>query len=165
MNFELIKTQLTEWMTTFVEQPNPALGNWAPCPYAQAARINNKISVIESSAAELTSTVNNCLSTLDKYEVIVVCFDHTQITGADCQQLVATLNEKLMQDNYVILEDHPDLTEHVAGINMNFGHCGLLVIQHLNKLNEAADKLRAAGYYTTWNQSELDEVVTWRYHS
>lgn len=165
MDFKLIKTLLTEWMTTFVEQPNPALGNWAPCPYAQAARINNKISVIESSATELASTVNNCLSTLDQYEVIVVCFDHTQITGLECQQLVATLNEKLMQNNYVILEDHPDLTEHVAGIKMNFGHCGLLVIQHLNKLNEAADKLRAAGYYDSWSQSELDEVVTWRYHN
>jgi hypothetical protein len=46
---------------------------------------------------------------------------------------------------------------------MNFGHCGLLVIQKLSKLNNAADKLKGQGYYDTWSQQALDEVVTWRY--
>jgi len=163
MNFNIIKPQLLEWMKSFVENPNPALGNWAPCPYAQSARINNKISIIEGDAEDLSQAVNNCIASLDTFEVVVICFDHTKISGINCQQLVATLNEKLMQEDYVILEDHPDLVENVAGIKMNFGLCGLLVIQHLSKLNEAADKLKLAGYYSKWNQSEVDEVVTWRY--
>ena len=32
-------------MKDFVEKPNPKLGNWAPCPYARAARINNQIAI------------------------------------------------------------------------------------------------------------------------
>lgn len=165
MNFELIKTQLIEWMTTFVEKPNPALGTWAPCPYAQAARLNNKIYITDSTIPELTYNVNRSLPLLDEYEVVVICFDHTLISGIDCQNLTATLNDELMEHDYVILEDHPDLIEHVNRIKMNFGQCGLYVIQRLSKLNEAADKLRAAGYYDSWSQSELDEVVTWRYNS
>jgi hypothetical protein len=67
-----------------------------------------------------------------------------------------------MPVDYVILEDHPDLPEFVNGVQMNFGFCGLLVIQKLNKLNNAADQLRKKGYYDMWNQEALDEVVTWR---
>lgn len=163
MDFALIKTQLTEWLTSFVEKPNPALNNWPPCPYARQARINNKILIIESSIEELTKTVNESLAMFEQYDVVIVCFDHTLISGPDCQQLVSDLNNKLMPNDYVLLEDHPDLIEHVAGIKMNFGHCGLFVISQLTKLNSASDQIRAKGYYDVWSQSELDEVVSWRY--
>lgn len=163
MDFNYIKTQLLDWMQSFVEQPNTALGDWAPCPYARAARINNRIHIIDSSITDLPVTVDQSLELLTQYEVVVICFDHTKISGEECQVLTATLNEKLIKDDFVILEDHPDLVEHVAGVHMNFGHCGLYVIQRLSKLNEAADKLKANGYYNTWSQAELDEVVTWRY--
>jgi hypothetical protein len=68
-----------------------------------------------------------------------------------------------MPTDYVILEDHPAAPEYVNGIKMNFGLCGLLVIQKLSKLNNASDKLREQGYYDHWDQKALNEVVTWRY--
>ncbi len=40
-----MKEQILKWMQDFVEQPNPKLGNWAPCPYARSARINNQITI------------------------------------------------------------------------------------------------------------------------
>lgn len=163
MDFNVIKTQLLAWMTEFVEQPNPSLGNWAPCPYARAARINNKILIVDCKANELAQTVDANLSNLDTYEVIVICFDHDQISGLDCANLTAELNLELKKQDVVILEDHPDLVEYVAGVKMNFGQCGLYVVQRLSKLNEAAQKLHASGYYDHWSNSELDEVVTWRY--
>jgi hypothetical protein len=45
---------------------------------------------------------------------------------------------------------------------MNFGKCGLLIIQKLDKLNNASDQLREKGYYTHWSQKDLDSVVSWR---
>lgn len=165
MNFELIKTQLTEWLVSFVEKPNPALNNWPPCPYARQARINNKILIIESSITDLTKTVNESLTMFEQYDVAVICFDHTLISGKDCQQLALELNNNIMQNDYVLLEDHPEVKEYIAGVNMNFGHCGLFVISPLSKLTAASDQIRVKGYYDTWSQSELDEVVTWRYHS
>jgi hypothetical protein len=163
MDFNIVKTQLLEWMTLFVEEPNPNLGNWAPCPYARAARINNKILIIDSAATALAKTVENNLPMLDSYEVVVICFDHNSISGVECANLTQDLNKDLMKQDVVILEDHPELTEHVNGVKMNFGQCGLYVVQRLSKLNEAAQKLHAGGYYDHWSTSELDEVVTWRY--
>jgi hypothetical protein len=45
---------------------------------------------------------------------------------------------------------------------MNFGHCGLLVVQKLDKLNTASDQLRDKGYYNHWDQAAIDQVVSWR---
>ena len=44
-----IESALLTWMQEFLEQPNPNLGNWAPCPYARAARVNNKIKIVKGT--------------------------------------------------------------------------------------------------------------------
>ena len=67
-----------------------------------------------------------------------------------------------MPINYVILEDHPLSPEYINGVNMNFGSCGLLLMQKLDKLNSASDQLRDKGYYKHWSKEDLDSVVTWR---
>ena len=117
-----LKNKLTEWITSFVEVPNAKLGNFAPCPYARAARVNNQIEIIESDANDLYIASIDCLPLLDNKEV-----------------------------------------EYVNSVKMNFSHCGLLIIQKLDKLNNAADKLREQGYYTQWDNVSLDSVVNWRY--
>jgi hypothetical protein len=157
-----IKTQLNKWMMEFVEIPNPKLGDWAPCPYAKAARINNQIEIIFSEISNLFIDTMACLPTLESKEVIVICFDHTQINPIVLQELVAGINKTLMPTNYVVLEDHPNAPEYTNGVKMNFGQCGLFVIQKLDKLNLASQQLKDKGYYHFWDQAALDNVVTWR---
>ena len=154
-----IRNELIEWMINFVEKPNPMLGGWAPCPYARSARINNKISI---QFSDDLSTTKNSLPLLEENEVVVICFDHTKIDPVTLQEVVKQINSELMPNNYVVLEDHPDAPEYVNKIKMNFGKCGLLVLQKLDKLNEASHQLSSKGYYDTWSESELDEVVNWR---
>ena len=38
LNIDQVKQDIEQWMVNFVEVPHPALGNWAPCPYARSAR-------------------------------------------------------------------------------------------------------------------------------
>lgn len=163
MDQEKIKAELDRWMVEFVEANNAQLGNWPPCPYARAARVSGMIEVIFASVPELISAVRESVDTLATKDVVVICFDHTTISPEHLQEFVADTNKMLMPIDYVILEDHPNAPEYVNDVNMNFGHCGLLVIQKLSKLNNAADKLKGQGYYDTWDQEALDEVVTWRY--
>ena len=163
MTPEEIEQKLTDWMVDFVEQPHPGLGHWAPCPYARQARITNKIEIVHSDHDCLIATVEQMLHKLEQKEVVVVCFDHTKISAPELEKLIKVYNQQvLMARNYVILEDHPDAVELVNGVHMNFGHCGLLVIQKLDKLTTASEQLKSKGYYDTWSQSELDQVVTWR---
>jgi hypothetical protein len=160
---EQIINQLHEWMKGFVEVPNPALGDFPPCPYARQARINNKIEIVFTDPIDFMSCVKQSLNTLETKDVVVVCFNHNLIDPVSLQEWVGQANDYFMPQDYVILEDHPDSPEYVSGVNMNFGKCGLLVIQRLSKLNDASDQLRSKGYYTHWNKEALDEVVTWRY--
>jgi len=163
MDQELIKAELNQWMVEFVEATNPALSNWAPCPYAKAARLSGMISTKFATIPELRDVVRESIATLETKDVVVICFDHHNISPEYLQEFVADMNKMLMPLDYVILEDHPDAPEYVNGVKMNFGRCGLLVIQKLSKLNNAADKLKSQGYYDTWNQKSLNDVVTWRY--
>lgn len=163
MNEEQIKKQLFEWMEGFVEKPNSKLGDWPPCPYARQARINNKIEIQFSEIDTLLSYVNNCLPLLEDKEVVVICFDHNRINATTLQEWVNEINDSLLiPKNYVILEDHPNAVEYVNGVKMNFGSCGLLIIQKLNKLNDASMQLQEKGYYNHWDKESLDYVVNWR---
>ena len=163
MNLEL-KNKLISWMTNVLEQPNAKLGGFAVCPYARAARVNNKIAFKYSSVAEFMSALRDGMQELDEREAVVIAFDHTSIDPVTLQEWVADVNRTvLMPTNYVVLEDHPDAPEYVNGVRMNFGECGLLILQRLDRLNEAADRLREQGYYDKWDQQSLDSVVAWRY--
>jgi hypothetical protein len=165
MNQQQIQSQLQQWMTDFVEANNAQLGNWPPCPYAKAARLGNMIDVRFASVSELMDAVRDSIQTLAHKDVSVVCFDHNDISPEHLQEFVQGMNQTLMPEDFVILEDHPDAPEYVNGVKMNFGPCGLLVIQRLSKLNNAADKLRAQGYYDSWDSKAVSEVVTWRYET
>lgn len=162
MNQQDIIEKLNKWMIEFIEVPNPKLGDWAPCPYARQARVNNNISIKFATISELTDVINESIETLSHKEVVIICFDHNFIDPVELQSYVEGMNKTLMPINYVILEDHPLSPEYINGVNMNFGSCGLLLMQKLDKLNSASDQLRDKGYYKHWSKEDLDSVVTWR---
>ena len=45
LNLETVKHDIEQWIINFVEVPNPALGDWPPCPYARKARLDQDFSV------------------------------------------------------------------------------------------------------------------------
>jgi hypothetical protein len=104
MNQLEIVEKLTKWMTEFIEVPNTKLGDWAPCPYARQARVNNNISIKFASIPELTEVIKESIETLTHKEVVVVCFDHNFIDPVELQEYVIGMNITLMPINYVILE-------------------------------------------------------------
>jgi hypothetical protein len=163
LNKEQITADLVTWLKEFVEKPNSALGNWPPCPYARQARLNNKVEIVFTQARDLLFDVVNDIPMLEHKDVIVYCFDHTEISADALAVIVAGMNQAIMKRNVVALEDHPDAVELINGVQMNFGQCGLLLVSNLDKLNGASDQLRSKGYYHAWSQENIDDVVTWRY--
>jgi hypothetical protein len=159
MDEQSIKLKLNQWLVDFVEKPNSLLNNWSPCPYARQARVADRIHVVFDSPLEIAQYI----SELDTHDVVVLCFDHTKFSASQIELFAKHINSILIWRDYVVLEDHPDSEEFVNGAKMNFGECGLMILQRLSKLNTAADQLRDKGYYDTWSQDNLDQVVNWRY--
>jgi len=162
MDKDELSSTLTNWIINFVEVSNKNLNGWAPCPYVRQARIKNQIEFLHSEITDFNETINNGIILLDKFEVIVIYFNHTEIDPVVLQEFVESKNKDIMQNNYVILEDHPYNPEYINGVKMNFGHCGLLILQKLDKLNVASENLKRQGYYNVWSDKDLDNVVNWR---
>jgi hypothetical protein len=159
MNETLIRQRLQQWLVDFVEKPNPLLNNWPPCPYARQARLDNKIHIVFDSPLRIADYVSH----LDTNDVVVLCFDHAEFTATQIELFTKHINSILLFKDCVVLEDHPDIEELIHGVKMNFGECGLMVLQRLTKLNAAAEQLEKKGYYDTWSKENLDDVVNWRY--
>ena len=159
MDEKTIQQQLEKWLVDFVEKPNPLLSNWPPCPYARQARLASQIHTVFDNPLNIAKYV----SFLNDHDVVVLCFDHTKFSASQIELFTKHVNSILLWQDYVVLEDHPDSEELINGVKMNFGKCGLMVLQRLSKLNTAADQLKNKGYYATWSQENLDQVVNWRY--
>ena len=158
LNYNEVNARLKDWLVNFVEVEHPSLGGWAPCPYARQARLNNKIFVVIDDPTQ----ISNHLDKLDHYEVVIVCFDAVEYPAEQISKFVLHINSLLEEQDAIVLEDHPDLVEHINGVPMNFGYCGLLIMQRASKLKTASEQLKRAGYYDVWSEQELAEVVNWR---
>jgi hypothetical protein len=165
MNQELIQQQLHEWLIDFVEKPNPLLNGWAPCPHARKSRISGKFGIKFTTGANLVSDIEAAAQELTDRDVIAICFDPADISAQNLAQLVSEQNQKLMLNDVLLLEDHPDDEEWLNGVKMNFEHCGIVFVQQLSKINQASAQLRDRGYYDHWPQENLDSVVNWRVNS
>jgi hypothetical protein len=164
-NSESIQEEILTWMKDFVEKPNPLLKNWAPCPYARQARIADKIKIYWSDQSDIQNVISTSLMQLEDNDAVIIAFDHNLIDPRELADKVNDWNKNwLMPLDFVLLEDHPDTIEHVNGVHMNFGKCGLIIVQRLSELNQASEKLKEKGYYDTWSEDDLNFVVNWRYH-
>lgn len=158
LKYEEVHSRLLEWLNNFVEVEHPGLGDWAPCPYARQARLTNRIHIVIDNP----TNVADYESFLSDFDVVVLCFDPEQYSSNQITKFTQHINTLLEDRDVVVLEDHPDIPEYINGVQMNFGFCGLLLMQRASKLKTASDQLRRAGYYDVWNEQELDEVVNWR---
>ena len=154
-----MKQEIIKWMQEFVEVPNAKLGNWAPCPYARKARLDNQIEIVEGES--LLYDFDDI--DLEAKEVYVFWYKREHYTVDELTQIVKELNERYMEDDIVFLEDHPDDDELINGERMNFGKASLVIVQKLSKLNEASDALSKTDYYKHWSKKNLRDVKDWRY--
>jgi len=149
-------------MEEFVEQPHPSLGNWPPCPFARQARLNKSILVKPGTDPYIDGL---SLKNYDwSKEVVIFWYDHAQYLSNKFIDDVKKLNKELLPLNIAALDGHPDIEEVINGVDMNFGFCAILVVQKLDKLNQAADQLREKGYYDHWEHPMIDRIVNWRYN-
>jgi hypothetical protein len=161
LNLETVTYDIERWMATFVEVPHPALGGWAPCPYARRARLDRDFEVrlgrnpfedlIAVSYGILTKSV-----TIFVYDPKVHPYDkfHDEIEFANINHLVPR--------DMIALEDHPADPEMVNGVSMNQGTYALALVQSLSDLNAKAKTMAQKGFYTTWPEDYLQALFQHR---
>ena len=147
--------QIKKWIDEFVSVHNEQYGQ-TPCPYAKNALV--KYVKTNNIDWELKKILDCGLL----HEVICIYTATENYTPYELHHYVMEWNTIAMKKDLVALEDHPHSPEIINGVQMNFGHCILILVQKLSKLTAASNILKEKGYYDNWTQEDLDEVVIWR---
>lgn len=166
-----LQQDLETWIYNWVSVYNKNL-QAVPCPFAKQAYIDDKILVHEITTMGGYSTSELIYSYLDtitnpwpfvEKEVIAIGCDPNLISAVELQETISDCNQQtLLPRGFVALEDHPAALEIVAGETMNQGTWALILLQSKDKLDKASAMLERQGYYKTWSQENLNDVVNWR---
>jgi len=161
LNLEQVAHDIESWIANFVEVPHPALGGWAPCPYARKARLDRDfevrigvnpyfdLKVVSQTGINKSVVIFAYESTAYSYEQF-----HSHIEGAN--------KEFLLSKDLLALEDHPAAPEVVNGLSMNQGTYALALVQSLSDLNDKARLMARKGFYDTWPEDYLQELFQHR---
>jgi len=161
LDLDTVRYSIERWIETFVEVPHPALGGWAPCPYARRARLDRdfEVRIGRNPFEDLIAVSYGTLPC----SVVIFAYDpefhpynefHTQIEFANTNHLVP--------QNMIALEDHPADPEIVNGVSMNQGTYALALVQNLTELNQKAQLIARQGFYATWPEDYLQELFQHR---
>jgi hypothetical protein len=161
LDLDRVTYDIERWMATFVEVPHPALGGWAPCPYARKARLDRDFEVrlgrnpFEDLIAVSYGALNKSV-TIFVYDPELHPYErfHAEIEFANQNHLVPR--------DRIALEDHPADPEVVNGVSMNQGTYALALVQNLTDLNQKAQQMARQGFYDSWPKDYLQTLFAHR---
>lgn len=164
MVIDQVKADIEEWLVNFVEVPHPALGNWAPCPFARRARLKNQYSVRLGDNLERDLYLFAKKQYMGKNDVIIFAYPPDQYDDAYFNWVVDVINNSkgFKKRKLLALADHPDTVEEHNGVRFNMGKYALVLVQDKEKLHDHAKMLAHKGYYDGWDEEYLQEIFSHR---
>lgn len=162
LNYQTVQQDIEYWIQNFVEVPHPALGGWAPCPYARKARLDRDFEV-RLGLAPIHDLVSIGQRGLGGKSVVMFVYEPHQVSHAELSHAINICNQKfLLPQGFIALEDHPSDAEIVNGVSMNQGTHALALVQGVQDLDAKAAAMAARGFYDTWPGDYLAELFKGR---
>jgi hypothetical protein len=162
LDITTVQHDIEHWIETFVEVPHPALGGWAPCPYARRARLDRDFTV-RVGVNPYFDLLNVARDGLGGKSVLILAYDPNEFFYAQFSSDVHAANQEvLLAHDLLALEDHPGDPEVVNGVSMNQGTYALALVQSLSDLNQKARAMASKGFYDTWPLEYLEMLFQHR---
>lgn len=161
LDLTTVQYDIERWIETFVEVPHPALGGWAPCPYARKARIDQDFEV-RLGKDPYWDGADLSIKGLTK-SVVIYAYEADLWSHMEFAYKLDQANQHwLLPHDLLGLEDHPADREMVNGVCMNQGTYALMLIQNLTDLNDKASLIAKKGFYDTWPKDYLQALFNHR---
>jgi hypothetical protein len=161
LDLDTVRYNIERWIETFVEVPHPALGGWAPCPYARKARLDQDFEVRIGVNPYFDLKVVG--QTGINKSVVIFVYESTAYTAEQFHtQLESANTEFLLAKDLLVLEDHPEVPELVNGVSMNQGTYALALVQSLSDLDNKARAMARKGFYDAWPEDYLQDLFNHR---
>jgi hypothetical protein len=162
MDIEQVKKDIESWIENFVEVPHPALGGWAPCPFARQARLKRTFEIYLGTDPYY-DLKNRARWGMGNKEVIIYAYDPAEWNHELFSASIESANhEHLLRNDILALEDHPADVENVNGVIMNQGRYALALVQCLSDLNAKAQQMASKGFYHGWPEEYLQGLFNHR---
>ena len=155
---------IKNWISEFVTKPNPIFGDLPPCPFAQKAMVEDKVSFLELDGVANYNRLYGHIWNFDfeDKDVLIMIAQPDHFTPEETEKMAKDLNGYFMSKDIVILEDHPEIDEHVKDVKLNNGKYILFLAQSLSKLNKFSKMLETGPYYKNWSKGYLESVKGFR---
>ena len=155
MDIKIVTQDILAWSKTFVEVPHPALGDWAPCPFARQARLQGTVGIFIGQDPYFDLESRAALG-MQQYQVIIYAYDPAEWTLEYFSPRLKSANRDfLLSVDLIALGDHPADIEDVNGVIMNQGRYALSLVQSLSDLNQRAQQMASNGFYHGWPDDYL----------
>jgi hypothetical protein len=162
LDLERVTYDIERWIANFVEVPHPALGGWAPCPYARKARLDRDFTV-RVGVNPYFDLLNVARDGLGGKSVVILVYDPNEFFYAQFDSDIRAANQEvLVTQNLLALGDHPGDPEIVNGVSMNHGTYALALVQSLGDLDQKAHAIASKGFYDTWPEDYLQGLFEHR---
>ena len=162
LDLATVRHDIERWIETFVEVPHPALGGWAPCPYARKARLEQDYT-IRVGVNPYFDLLNVARDGIGGRSVLILAYDPNEFFYSQFSSDVQAANdEALLRKDLLALEDHPGDQEIVNGICMNQGTYALALVQSLSDLNYKAKLMANNNFYKEWPEEYLQALFQHR---
>jgi hypothetical protein len=162
LDLATVQADIEQWIVDFVEVTHPALGGWAPCPYARKARLDNDYT-IRVGVNPYFDLLNVAKDGLGGKSVLILAYNPNEFFYAQFNNDIKAANEEvLLRNDLLALEDHPGDPEIVNGVTLNQGTYALALVQSLSDLNQKAKVMAAKGFYDAWPEEYLTALFQHR---
>jgi hypothetical protein len=165
LDSEMVIEEMTQYLRTVLEKPHPVFGGLPICPFAQQARIHNKIKffvhrfeskdLLDSSV--LLTAIRQFNPTL--HDVLFVIHpDKKAMSSSDLEQFVTALNHQLFPLHLTAFGGHPDDRFEIQGVQTRHDPYLNITVQSIAKLKRASELLTNTKYYDNWSPDNLKAV-------
>tara|TARA_R110002020_G_scaffold175510_1_gene367463 strand:+ start:51 stop:608 length:558 start_codon:yes stop_codon:yes gene_type:complete len=160
---------ILDWCEKYLEPKNKHLGNVPVCPYARAARLQNKYKILEvhnwdSFIDEIIKGVE-IAKTPDVQIVIVACND-IRMEPEELAAITHAYNIVFVPQDIYLMCFHPEDEEEDEEVEfLDTGDWApanefmMVLIQKFDELEKASDNLRKTGYYDNWPKDYYEGTV------
>jgi len=155
-----IVREFTRYITDFVEQPHPKMGNLPICPFARRARLEKRVQfkVMELTHERILDVLPSFTATPQLH--VMFCIDpRKDVSYADVHRLVKTLNRTLPALNLLALGGHPEDPFNIDGLYTRRDPYPNIQIDRLDVAERASLSIQNSGYYDRWTESNLRDVL------
>ena len=154
-----IADEIFKWSNEIVETPLEAFGGLPACPFARAAWAQNNVMLHVIYDIDVVLDIKNSIDPFSPMIHVCAWLDYDELTADEFQKCIDHQNENHF--GVWLMGFHPDSEENTMTPEFDGlveDDYALILVQSLEHLVEASDRLRRTSYYDAFSPEDMSYI-------